>query len=163
MSHLANVLPLCCRLERLKLQGNTIGNAGAAALAGALSKTAALFGLKILLLDNNAIGDGGASALFQIPGPVRTALPRGAVPLIVLFIVVCRPRCLTLLNASYSFLPTITYVTTVTGAQDGESDEQRDHGGVGGAARQGAHPGGVPQGGGQDLPRGARARALGSA
>ena len=39
-------------------------------VAGALSKTAALFGLKMLALDSNAIGDSGAAALFQIPGPV---------------------------------------------------------------------------------------------
>jgi len=67
-SWLAVVLPLCGRLKRLLLSGNHIGNAGASALAGALSSTN-LQTLEMLALDNNEIGDAGASALFQRMSP----------------------------------------------------------------------------------------------
>jgi hypothetical protein len=67
-SWLAVVLPLCGRLKRLILSGNHIGNAGASALAGALSSPN-LQTLELLALDNNEIGDAGASALFQRMSP----------------------------------------------------------------------------------------------
>ena len=66
---LALVLPVCCRLQRLKLQGNQIGSVGASALAAALTDSATLSTLKMLALDNNVIGDAGAASLFQVPGP----------------------------------------------------------------------------------------------
>ena len=56
------------RLKRLYLSGNKIGNAGASALAGALSSIN-LRTLEELHLDNNEIGDPGASALFQRMSP----------------------------------------------------------------------------------------------
>ena len=67
-SWLAIILPMCGRLKRLYLSGNKIGNAGASALAGALSSIN-LRTLEELHLDNNEIGDPGASALFQRMSP----------------------------------------------------------------------------------------------
>lgn len=63
-SWLAVILPMCGCLKRLTLSGNSIGNLGASALAGALSAPN-LRTLELLALDNNEIGDSGASALFQ--------------------------------------------------------------------------------------------------
>ena len=56
---LALVLPMCCRLERLLLSGNQIGNAGLTAIAASLS-VGALRSLKVLDLGSNEIGDTGA-------------------------------------------------------------------------------------------------------
>ena len=116
---LATILPLCGRLQRLHLSGNQIGNAGACALANAVSapldllhtalsgaqitralrtphptdgwspfltcllafgwqiSNGALRSLKMLSLDNNDIGDTGASALFTAlsPGEGDAELP----------------------------------------------------------------------------------------
>lgn len=69
-SWLAVVLPLCGRLKRLLLSRNRIGNAGATALASALSSRN-LQTLELLALDNNEIGDAGASALFQRMSPTE--------------------------------------------------------------------------------------------
>jgi len=69
MCRLAVVLPLCGRLQRLKLHSNMIGNVGATSLAAALAENSSLILLRTLVLDRNAIGDSGASRLFQIPGP----------------------------------------------------------------------------------------------
>jgi len=65
---LALVLPLCGRLQRLLLSGNDIGNTGAAAIATALGN-GAVRNLNTLALDNNLIGDAGASSLFQQLSP----------------------------------------------------------------------------------------------
>ena len=67
-SWLAVVLPMCGNLKRIILSGNSIGNLGASALAGAMSGEN-LRTLELLALDNNEIGDAGASALFQRMGP----------------------------------------------------------------------------------------------
>ena len=68
---LSLVLPLCARLERLNLASNHIGDAGACALAGALSLADGdnLGSLRSLALDANGVGDAGAAALFGVPGP----------------------------------------------------------------------------------------------
>lgn len=65
---LAVVLPLCGRLKRLLLSCNRISDAGVTALSGALSSRN-MQTLELLALDNNEIGDIGASALFQRMSP----------------------------------------------------------------------------------------------